>query len=136
MQCFFAGLPACFFGADFPDCAAAFRVADMMKRAPIYEKFRSSLASKFTALHCAVRSEQRQLFKFHPRQPPYQINRGISANVTKMNVLVYGYAFPGSGSIRLSTVLLNPVSLLCLYLYHTVFCVGQGMFRAACTLLL
>jgi hypothetical protein len=116
MQCFFAGLPACFFRADFPDCAAAFRFEDMMKRAPIYEKFWSSLASKFTALHCAVRSEPHQLFKFHPRQPPYQINRGISVNATKMKVLVYEYAFLGFGRIRLTTVLLNPVSLLCLYL--------------------
>lgn len=119
MQCFFAGLPACFFSADFPDCVVAFRFADMMKRAPIYVKFRSSLASEFTALHCTVRSEPRQLIQLYPRQPPYQIKRGISANVTKMKVLVYGYAFPGSGRIRLSTVLLNPVSLLCLYLYDT-----------------
>ena len=35
-----------------------------------------------------------------------------------MKVLVYGYAFPGSDRIRLNTVLLNPVSLLCLYLYY------------------
>jgi hypothetical protein len=117
MQCFFAGLPACFFSADFPDCVVAFRFADMMKRAPIYVKFWSSLGSEFTALHCTVRSEPRQLIQLYQRQPPHQIKRGISANVTKMKVLVYGYAFPGSGRIRLNTVLLNPVSLLCLYLY-------------------
>lgn len=51
---------------------------------------------------------------------PNQINRGISANATKMNVIVYEYACPGSGRIRLNTVLLNPVSLMRLYLYYPV----------------
>ena len=72
---------------------------------------------KLTALQYVVSSEPRQLFKKCPGNPPYQINRGIRTNRTKMKVLAYGYAFPGSDRIRLSTVLLNPVSLLCLYLY-------------------
>ena len=49
-----------------------------------------------------------------------------------MKVLVYGYAFPGSDRIRLNTVLLNPVSLLCLYLYHVIvtscFCHSSSVF--------
>jgi hypothetical protein len=69
MQCFFAGLPACFFSADFPDCAVAFRFADMMKRAPIYEKLQFSLESEFTALQCTVSSEPRQRFKMYLRNP-------------------------------------------------------------------
>ena len=83
-------------------------------------KFSAQSSLKFTALQCVVSSEPRQLFKKCPGKPPYEINREIRTNGTKMKVLVYGYAFPGSGRIRLNTVLLNPVSLICLYLYQGI----------------